>query len=396
MTAPLNSQQVAIYYCKQTVEGELPASPVFQKLAFTGGIPNEQRDNLEGSEIDGSPDKTGSRLGNRRTEFEPSIILSYGIYDDLLAGAMQSSWNTGPTLSSKSVQVIAASRQIKILGEDVTSQISADESIKIASLTLGANAEPHFVTGITFDGTDTVIDIGIAPLTIPQQGIVGIEDESATADVKVSDWIKLESDRAFFALLIEYQDFLGTTKYDLVLDNVVTGFNFNVAVNANITGGLPMTGRTYVPDYGLPAGATLNDVPAHKFLSGLDGCVTRDGEKQLLVTSADMTLDRGASPQYETCSEYMSHVSFTKADNSISISAGFVDYTLLDQFQADVYGNFTIRASFDGKAMSWTYPNSKVTGLDRDLPDGDVTQSATLNAYKPAGAVSSLIIRRVE
>ena len=195
---------------------------------------------------------------------------------------------------------------------------------------------------------------------------------------------------------MEYGDITGGPTYDLIVDAEVTGFNFNVAVNALVTGTLSMIGKTHASNSGLPAGATLQDVAAHKPYTAIDGCMAKDGAQLLLTTSADMTLDRGASAVFELCSKCLSHISYTKANNTVSVSTFFYDYNLQTDFEGEVEGDYSIVCSLEGKAMAFNYPNALFTGLDKDVSEGDISQTAELQAYKPAGAVSSLIIRRVE
>lgn len=391
---PATSNATRLFYLVQDTCGELPVSPVFKQIPFTTGVPAIQRDVLQSAELDGSPEITGVRLGSYNVTNETGVELKYGVHDDLLASAMQSDWVSGNTVASGAIVVDATAKTITATGVDVTSDISVGDLIKLPDLT-GYNAEPQLVTAISFS-TDTVITVGAAKVANALLGIVGLEDESGTSTITTNDILTVGTTRKKVALLVEYGDISGGPTYDLVMDAEATGFNFNVAVNALVTGTINFIGKTFAGNSGLPSGATLEDAAAAEPYTGIDGCLAKDGAPLLLSTSADMTLDRGASPVFELCSKYLSHISYAKANNTVSVSTFFYDYNLSDQFESEVDGDYTIICSLDGKAMAFNYPTAKITGLSRDVAEGDIAQTAELQAYKPSGAVSSLILRRVE
>lgn len=391
---PATSNAVRLFYLVQDTCGELPASPVFKQLPFTTGVPSIQRDVLQSAELDGSPEITGIRLGSYNVTNETGVELKYGVHDDLLASAMQSEWVAGQDVPSGAVVVDSTAKTVTVTGVDVTSVISVNDLIKLPDLT-GYNAEPQLVTAIAFT-TDTVITLGSAKTANPLLNIIGLTDESGTSSIITNDILTVGTIRKKVALLVEYGDITGGPTYDLVIDAEATGFNFNVAVNALVTGTINFIGKTFAGNSGLPVGATLQNAVNVEPYTGIDGCLAKDGAPLLLSTAADMTLDRGASPVFELCSKYLSHISYAKANNTVSVSTFFYDYNLSDQFESEVDGDYTIICSLDGKAMAFNYPTAKITGLTRDVAEGDIAQTAELQAYKPGGAVSSLIIRRVE
>ncbi|WP_254557452.1 phage tail tube protein, partial [Salmonella enterica] len=79
--------------------GVTPANPVWQPLRNTGGIPAVTRDALISNELDGSRETSSIRTGNRQVTGEYAIELSAESQDELLAGAMTSSWVAGSTKS---------------------------------------------------------------------------------------------------------------------------------------------------------------------------------------------------------------------------------------------------------------------------------------------------------
>lgn len=393
---PASANATSLYYLIQDTCGELPLNPVFKKLRFTGGVPTLTMDPLTSSELDGSPEITGVRLGSRQVANESGVELYYGAHDDLLESAMQSTWIAGNSIAAQSCQIIAAARELKILGVDESTSLVAGDLIKAESFTLGANNQPMLITTVTFDGTDTIIGIDAAKESNSLIGIVGIEDETVTSDVVTSSKLLISTERKFIALLVEYGDINGGPTYDLVVDNEATGFNFNAAVNAIVTGTINFIGKSMGQNITLPSGTTFVDNNTEKPFTGIDGAIIKNGLPLVLSSGADMTLDRGATASFEIGSKFMSHVSYGKATNEVSIDTFFYDYALSGDYENEVEGDYTIILSLDGKAMAFQYPTALITGLDRDVSEGDITQAATLTPYKPAGQASSLIIHRIE
>jgi hypothetical protein len=392
---PASANATALYYSVQTVCGELDASPVFKKIRFTGGVPTLSMDALTSAELDGSPEVTAIRMGSRQSNAEAAIELYFGAHDDLLESAMQSTWQTGSVINGESVVIDSVGLTATVTGSDVTALISVGDYIKFPDMTNPGNQQPQLVTDISFT-TDTVIGLDTAKANNPTLGVVGLIDETATTDITIADKLLIGTERKFIALLVEYGDLNGGPAYDLTLDNEVTGFSFNVAVNAIITGSMTFIGRTFSQNSGLPAGATLTDNNSEKPFTGIDGSFVKNGLPLLLSTSADLSLDRGATPSFELNSKFMSHISYDKAVNEVSIGTFFYDYALSNDYEGEVEGSYSIAASLAGKAMAFSYPTALITGLERDVSTGDITQTATLSPFKPAGQASSLIIQRIE
>lgn len=392
---PFSANSTAVYYSVQDSCGEINANPAFTKMRFTGGVPSIARDTLTSSELDGTPEITSVRLGSFNVSNEAGVELSYGNYDDLLESAMQSAWVAGTKSADQTVTIDASAKTAKIDGVDLTSSISVNDLIKLPGLT-GYNSEPRLVTSITYTDPDTIITFGSSVAENSQLGISGLADETGTSKVVTNDTLSVGNVRKYLTILVEFSDSDGNKYYDISIDNEATGFNFSVSVNALVTGSISFIGKTYASNTTLPAGATFVNPNDNKPFTGIDGCIAKDGGRLMLSTSAEMTLDRGATPTFELCSKYMSHVTYGKATNSVSISTFFYDYNLQNQFDGEVNGDYTIKCSLDSKAMAFNYPNAIITDLPRDVGEGDITQTATLQPYKPASAASSLIIRRIE
>ena len=394
MTTPASAEATSLYYCIQATAGELPDNPEFKRVRFTGGVPSVQRDGSESAELTGTPEMTGYRLGSYNVTAENNVELYYGAHDDLIERAMQSTWQAGQTISSQAVVIDAANRTVTLTGFTTADTFAAGDLIKMRDLSEADNMNPKLVTAVAV-GADTVLTLGSAQINNDVTRVDGIADEDATTDIVISDKVSIGSTRNKVALLTVYGDIEGGPKYELVMDAEVTGFSFNIAVNALVTGSMSLIGRTYAPDVALPAGATLVDPVQNEPFSGIDGSFAKDGARLMLSTSADIQLDRGASAQFEIGSKYNSHISYAKAKSTISVATMFENFDLQNQFEDETNGAYNFVVSLAGKAMSFSYPNCKISALDKDVSTGDITQTMSLQPIA-AGGLPSLTIHRVE
>ncbi|MHA7892888.1 phage tail tube protein, partial [Acinetobacter baumannii] len=94
---PYKGAMTAQFYVLETTPGVTPDNPVWQPLRNSGGIPAVTRDALVSNELDGSRETSSIRTGNRQVTGEYAIELSAASQDELLAGAMTSSWAAGST-----------------------------------------------------------------------------------------------------------------------------------------------------------------------------------------------------------------------------------------------------------------------------------------------------------
>ena len=102
---PATGTNTLLYYVEETDCGVTPDNPAWKELRFTGGIPVLNRESLTSEELDGSREINGFRLGQFNPSGDTNIELSYGAHDDLLEGAMQSTWAAGATDSSVEITV---------------------------------------------------------------------------------------------------------------------------------------------------------------------------------------------------------------------------------------------------------------------------------------------------
>lgn len=391
-SVPLNSNNVEMYYVMQTDCETLPVNPVFKRISFTGGVPSIERETLQSAEIDGGSEITGVRLGSFGVNNEQNVELKASVHDDLLAACMQNTWTAGAVLAGKNIVIDATAKTATIAGEDLTGDISVNDRVIMPSLT-GGNSSVQLVTAITFS-TDTIITFGSARVANPQTGRAGLEDETATSDIRVSDKLIVGTSRQPMALLIKYNDMPGPNNYQLVMDAEVTQFSFNPQVNSIITGSFTVIGKTMASAQPLPTGATLDSLTEKKPMTGIDGSIAQNGARVAFSESMTFSLNRNGEASYEIGSKYMSHIDYDRATSEVSVTSKFVNFDAQLAFEAESLVDYNFTASVDGDALGFTWPTVLLTGVNRTVDTGSIPQELTLMPYK-AGSLSTLIIHRV-
>lgn len=394
-SVPLNSRNYRAFYVEQTDCDTLPLNPIFKQIGTTGGSPQLARDVLQSAVIDGSSEVTGARLGSKAVSMEIAYELQYAVHDDLREFLFQSSWIAGNVLAGKTVVIDAAAKTATIAGEDLTASVAVNDRIAMPSLTAG-NKAPMLVTAVTF-ATDTVITFASAKASNPQIGLVGLDDETGTTDIRTSDKLYIGTERKLFAILVEYGDIVGVNKYQLVMNCECTQSSESPAVNAIVTGALTIAGKTLASALPLPVGATLEPYESYKSMTGIDGSIAQDGKRVAFSESMTFSLNRAGEPSYELGSDSMSFVDYGMTLNEVSVTSKFVDFDTALKFeqteQEEVSYNFT--ATYNGDCIGWTWPTSMLTGVTNTVGEGTIPQEITLLPIKPQGALSSLVLHRV-
>lgn len=383
---PASAQATAVYISPQTDCETLPANPAFTRVRLTSGVPTLTREVLQSAELTGSAEFSDVRLSNVQTNAEIGFELSYGSFDEMLAGAMQSDWVTNAELTDKTVTVTAAAKTFTVEGEDVTTTVKVGDDIYFKDLANDENKGPFLVTAVDF-AADTVITVSV-------NDDVLVDEASATTNVKASDRLEVGTTRKYFSLLAVYNDFPGGPYYELTTGAEMTGFSMNGAVNALVTGTIPSIGRKLAGSFTLPAGATLEDANKNKPYSGIDTCMYKNGLKFAVATSVDIGLDRGAAASFVLCDKFVNHVGYDKANVTMNTQTFFIDTSVDDDFLAENVVGISSRFGVDGKIFSATIPQGRITSAEKTVDTGDITQAHNVQAYK--GDESSLILRRLD
>lgn len=372
------------WYIPETVPGEVPVTPAWNAFRYASGIPALTKDTLQSEELDDSREITDIRTGNESVNGEFSVELSPGAYTPILENALRTTALPGFTELAVEITVLASAKTFtRTAGDFVADGVVVGDLTRFKDLS-GNNASAFIVTAVS-----ALVVTGGAITAV-------LTDEVVTSDYTVADKYKTGKECKTMSVLTWLQGRCGTVaKYLLTTGVEMSGFNFEVAVNANVTGSFPLIGRKQVTLDAPPAGSTFNPAPVGRVFSGVDGKLLIDGAVQGLVTSATITNDNAASPQFELGDKAVSFVEIGRANNTISLSAFMADFTSHDRFLNETQASIDIVLTGPSGAMSFSYPKVFLTESTPEIGgENSVTQSLAGTATGDS-TQSSIIIQEL-
>ncbi len=385
---PKSGSVVTHWYTFETTCNVTPENPTWSPFRFTSGNLQLTRDALVSTELDGGRDTTSVRLGSKQAAGEISIELSPDSYDDLLEAALGGTWVVRTGESALSITVAAAGKTFTRSAGDFTTaptSIVVGDMMKFPSLT-GNNSGTFRVTAVTA----TVITCS---------GIVDniLSDESTvTTDIVVGDTLSIGTIRRTMSVLSNFPDDDGTADYQLVTGVETTGFTFDIAVNALVTGTIPTLGR----DLTLlgatpPTGSTFDPQITTEVFSSLDSRILQDGVIIGFFSSLSMTNNNNQSAQFEIGSGAVAFIEKGRANNTLSISTFFSNTDLLQKFLDETEVQLiAILEGINGSLM-FDFPTVKYTSGSPEVA-GETAIVQSLEAQATGNIDnSSLIIRRL-
>ncbi|EBW1466205.1 hypothetical protein CEA64_22010 [Salmonella enterica subsp. enterica serovar Cerro] len=381
---PYKGANTAQFYVLETTPGVTPTSPSWSPLRNTGGIPALTRDALVSNELDGSRETSSIRTGNKQVTGEYAIELSAQSQDELLAGAMTSSWVAGSTVAGVSVTVDADAKTFTRDAGDFTTAVEVGDLVRFPGLT-GDNSKPFIVTAVS-----ALVVIG---------GAINhtLTDESAvTSDLVIADKLETGNLCKTYSILTWFKGRCGGADSYLITRGVeFTGFTIEQAVNAMVTGSFPFIGLNQEILSAPPAGSTFTvNFNAQPFAS-VDVSAFNGTAPLKLIDTFTITNDNGTSAQFELGNDSVAFVERGRAANTFSLAGKLYDMTLLNLFLNETQIELTsILAGPDG-AMSFTLKRAELTSA---TPEIGGPESVTLSMEGQATGnqmQSSIIIQRI-
>lgn len=381
---PYKGANTAQFYVLETTPGVTPTSPSWSPLRNTGGIPALTRDSLVSNELDGSRETSSIRTGNKQISGEYAIELSAQSQDELLAGAMTSSWVAGSTVSGLSVTVDADAKTFTRADGDFTTAVEVGDLVRFPGLT-GDNSKPFIVTAVSA----LVVTGGAINHTLTDEATV-------TSDLVIADKLETGNLCKTYSILTWFKGRCGGADSYLITRGVeFTGFTIEQAVNAMVTGSFPFIGLNQEILSAPPAGSTFTvNFNAQPFAS-VDVSAFNGTAPLKLIDTFTITNDNGTSAQFELGNDSVAFVERGRAANTFSLAGKLYDMTLLNLFLNETQIELTsILAGPDG-AMSFTLKRAELTSA---TPEIGGPESVTLSMEGQATGnqmQSSIVIQRI-
>jgi len=382
---PATGARTSHFYVEEVTCGVTPTSPAWKSLRFTSGNMQLSKDSVQSSELDGSREIADIRLGSNQTAGDISTELSFTSYDDFLQAALGGTWASGASDTGVDITVDEILKTFtRAAGDFVADGVAVGDLIKFEDLLLGNNSGAFIVTAVT----STIV-------TCSQAEDLAAEVE--TSDYATADSVEVGEARTSFSILTHFADADGGVgEYHITKGVEITGFNFDIAVNAIVTGTFNTIGRAYEADVSLPAGSTFPALIKTEPFAGVDGRIIESGALIGLVTSISNTLDNAASAQFEIGSNDTSFIEIGRANSTLSLSTFFENSTLLNKFVNETEASIVIVLSGSDGALSFTYNRAiYTTGAPDVAGEGSITQALDAQALAGTSGESSLVIQRL-
>lgn len=382
---PYKGADTAQFYVLETTPGVTPTNPVWSPLRNTGGIPAVTRDALVSNELDGSRETSSIRTGNKQVAGEYAIELSARSQDELLAGAMTSSWQVGATVDDLSITVDAGGKTFTRAAGDFTTAVEVGDLVRFPGLT-GDNAKPFIVSAVAA----TVLTGAAIPHTLT-------DETGVTSDLVVGDKLETGNLCKTYSILTWFKGRCGGPDSYVITRGVeFSGFSIEQAVNAMVTGSFPFIGLSQEIMSGPPAGSDFSQIvfDAQPF-SSVDVSAFNGNAPLKLINTFTITNDNGASAQFELGNDSVAFVERGRAANTFSLAGMLYDMSLLQLFLNETQIELTsILAGPDG-AMSFTLKRAELTSATPEI-GGPESITLTMEGQATGNPMqSSIVIQRI-
>lgn len=381
---PYKGANTAQYYVLETTPGVTPTNPAWSILRNTGGIPAVTRDALVSNELDGSRETSSIRTGNKQVTGEFAIEFGPRSQDELLAGAMTSSWVAGSTVTGVSVTVDADAKTYTRAAGDFTTDVEVGDLVQFPDLT-GNNSKPFIVTAVS-------------ALVITGAAIqYALTDESdVTTDLVVADKLETGNLCKSYSVLTWFKGKCGAPDSYLLTKGVeFTGFTIEQAVNAMVTGSFPFIGMSQEVLSTYPAGSTFPSEAKRDPFSSVDVSAYNGTAPLELVDTFTITNDNRASAQFALGNASVAFVERAKAANTFSLAGKLYDMTLLNLFLNETQIELTSVLENQGGAMSFTLKRAELTAATPEI-GGPESVTLTMEGQATGNAIqSSIVIQRI-
>lgn len=381
---PYKGANTAQYYVLETTPGVTPTNPAWSILRNTGGIPAVTRDALVSNELDGSRETSSIRTGNKQVTGEFAIEFGPRSQDELLAGAMTSSWVSGSTSTGLSVTVDATAKTFTRAAGDFTTDVEVGDLVQFPDLT-GNNSKPFIATAVS-----ALVVTGAAI----QYALTA--ESAVTTDLVVADKLETGNLCKSYSVLTWFKGKCGAPDSYLLTKGVeFTGFTIEQAVNAMVTGSFPFIGLSQEVLSTYPTGSTFPSEAKRDPFSSVDVSAYNGSAPLELIDTFTITNDNSTSAQFALGNSSVAFVERGKAANTFSLAGKLYDMTLLNLFLNETQIELTSVLENQGGAMSFTLKRAELTAATPEI-GGPESVTLSLEGQATGNAMqSSIVIQRI-
>ena len=325
------------------------------------------RDEFESAELQVHGQVVDTRQGMHQAGGDISFELSYGTFDQLLAGICRSDWTTNST-SYSATTISAAAAGNKLSDSAAGFGFSAGDWVKLECSATAAN-----------NGVYRISAASASELTLEGQAL---SDAAAGENVTVSglDILTVGTSQKYFTIQRAFAD-IGA--YEIYTGCAINSLSLSIQPNQMVTGSFGLVAREMEtrtsaldPD---PAAAPDGDP-----MSGIDvGSLWEGGANLAQVSGVSLSIEGNTTAKPVVGSSTAGFMAWTDAFRvTAGLDAYFQDHDLMNKFLSESESSLrVVLKDPDGATFGFDLPRIKYTGNSSPTSGRDtITQSAQVKA----------------
>jgi hypothetical protein len=316
MTTFAAGSEHSVKYIAEATFGTIPLSPSLFYLRHTGCSLTLSKDAFQSAELRVDRQISDYRHGNKKTQGDINIELSFQEFDPFIAAAMGGSWQNNYAPAGSDIKTSKTGNYIYSSTTTFSSFLVGDV---IYATGFSNNDNIYVISSVA----TTKIELRTVP-----NAIAATETGSKVVNLVRMSSVRAGTEKTSFTIEREFGDI---DNYARFTGCIINSLNLSLKPNSILTGSFNIVGKS--SSY---ATVTLDSTPTDsQIFSPLDaftGSLYEGDAAVGLITGIDITLDNGANPNFVVGSSFARNVTFGRSNVTGSITAYFQDMTMLNKF----------------------------------------------------------------
>lgn len=303
-----------------TMEGSIPANPVFKPIRFVSEGLSPAINQIESAEINQARQRAPSRGGTYNVAGEVAAEVSFASYDDLIEAALQGTWAVRATMTGTTISAAAADDSFNDSANGfITDGFVVGDTITTSGFLDGDNNGTWLITSVAAGKIIVTNTDGTAASLIADEAA----GESVTI-VSSADVLVVGSTERSFAILERHTDIDADYIYRgsrIATMNITAPLGDKAGITFGILG-------TKAEVYTVPGGATFSAATTSDMMVTTNGSFTEGGVAVAYATEWNATIDNGMEAAFSLFQREAYCISNGIAAVSGTMSAYLKDGTL--------------------------------------------------------------------
>ena len=368
-----------------------------KKLRFTGESLNFNITNISSNEIRSDRQVTDLIQTGADCSGGINFELSYGAFDDLIAGALCNAWTgidgTNTSVATNSTKTISITTSGTMTAVGFSFNLIKGQSVYLANA--GTNTGAHFVSGFSLTGNPHIAVLGGTLVSATYSGTMSL----AGAHIKNGDTEKS------FTLERYVNKATDPDFYFLFSGMMVNTMQLTVAAAAICTGSFEFIGKTAVIGTGSNDTGGYTEAESNDVMNGvanvadiMEGSTLSTDLQASGIYFQDLAFTVNNNLRGRQAIGYMGNVSvgLGRCDVNGTVTAYFESKALYDKYVNATESGLSFKVEKDGKGYIFTFPRVKFSS-DAIAAEGintDIMERLGFQAIRHAGYDATIIVSR--